>query len=210
MVIHSKQLLQYVGGVQVNRFGDSFVTSGMDDNTNYNKMYNKLGVVYENMTLGSFTFFADDLRTNYFYNNILYLDNGITVSNLLSQNINTLGGQYNYRKDKWNGKFLYSKSVTDQNLYNLDASAVYDWNDENQFSFRYQSMNKLPNNNYNLFQSSYKEYNWSNDFVNEKINSISANADTKWVSLSMQLNTINDHLYFADITTLPKEKTACK
>jgi hypothetical protein len=195
-----------VGGVEVNRFGDSFVTSGMDDKTNYNKMYNKLGVVYENMTLGSFTFFAEDLRTNYFYKNILYLDNGVTVSNLLSQTINTIGGQYNYRKDKWNGKFLYSKSVTDQNLYNIDASAVYDWNDENQLSFRYQSMNKLANNNYNLFQSSYKEYNWANDFVNEKINSISANADTKWVSLSMQLNTINDHLYFADITNASQRK----
>lgn len=189
-----------VGGTLVNRFGESFVTSGIDDVTKYNKMYNKFGLVYENSTLGSFTFFGDDLRTNYYYDNVLYFDNGITVGNLLSQKINTVGGQYNYRKDKWNGKFLYSKSVTDQNLYNIDASAVYDWNDENQLSFRYQSMNKLPNNNYNLFQSSYKKYNWSNDFVNEKINSLSVNADTKWVALSVQLNTINDHLYFADIS----------
>jgi hypothetical protein len=190
-----------VGGVEVNRFGDSYVTSGIDDVTEYNKMYNKIGLIYENLTLGTFTFFADDMRTNYYYNNILYLDNGNTVGNLLSQTINTFGGQYNYRKGKWNGKFLYSKSITAQNLYQIDASAVYDWNDENQLSFRYQSMNKLANNNYNLFQSSYKRYNWSNDFVNEKLNSISATADTKWVSLSLQLNTINDHLYFADITT---------
>jgi hypothetical protein len=195
-----------VGGELVNRFGESFVTSGMDDVTNYNKMYNKIGLVYENSTLGSFTFFADDLRSNYYYNNILYLDGGITVPNLLTQKINTLGGQYNYRKDKWNGKFLYSKSVTDEKLYNIDASAIYDWNDENQLSFRYQSMNKLPNNNYLLFQSSYKEYNWSNDFVNEKLNSISVNADTKWGALSVQLNTINDHLYFADITNPSQRK----
>jgi hypothetical protein len=201
-----KTIPSSVGGVLVDRFGESFVTSGMDDITNYNKMYNKVGAVYENMTLGSFTFFVDDLHTNYFYNNILYLDGGNTVGNLLSQKINTFGGQYNYRKDKWNGKFLYSKSITNQNLYNLDASAVYDWNDENQLSFRYQSMNKLPNNNYNLFQSSYKKYNWSNDFASEKINSLSVNADTKWVSLSMQLNTINDHLYFADNTSLSERK----
>ena len=186
-----------VGGKLVNRFGESFVTSGIDDVTEYNRMYNKVGAIYENMTLGTFTFFVDDTHSNYYYNNILYM-NGVEIGNLLSQKINTFGGQYNYRKDKWNGKFLYSKSITNQNLYNIDASAVYDWNDENQLSFRYQSMNKLPNNNYNLFQSSYKEYNWSHDFVNEKINSISATADTKWVSLSLQLNTINDHLYFAD------------
>jgi hypothetical protein len=189
-----------VGGKQVFRYGESFVTSGLNDKTSYNKMYNKMGLVYENTTLGAFTFFADDLRSNYYYNNILYLDTE-TVPNLLSQTINTVGGQYNYRKDKWNGKFLYSKSITDQNLSNLDASAVYDINDENQISFRYQNMNKLPNNNYNLYQSSYRKYNWSNDFVNEKINSISVNADTKWVNLSLQLNSIKDHLYFADITT---------
>lgn len=188
-----------VGGNVVYRYGESFVTGGMDDKTSYNKMYNKLGLVYENMTLGAFTFFAEDLRSNYFYNNILYFDNE-TVPNLLSQTINTVGGQYNYRKDKWRGTFLYSKSVTDQNLFNLDASAVYDINDENQLSFRYHSMNKLPNNNYNLYQSSYRKYNWSNDFVNEKINTLSVNADTKWVALSLQFHSINDHLYFADIS----------
>jgi hypothetical protein len=189
-----------VGGKQVFRYGEAFVTGGIDDKTSYNKMYNKLGLVYENTLLGAFTFFADDLRSNYYYNNILYLDTE-TVPNLLSQTINSVGGQYNYRKDKWNGKFLYSKSVTDQNLSNLDASAQYDINDENQISFRYQSMNKLPNNNFNLYQSSYKKYNWSNDFVNEKVNVISVNATTQWVSLSLQLNSINDHLYFADVTT---------
>jgi hypothetical protein len=189
-----------VGGKQVFRYGESFVTSGINDETKYNKMYNKAGLVYENTTLGAFTFFVDDLRSNYYYNKILYFSDKV-VPNLLSQTINTVGGQYNYRKDKWNGKFLYSKSVTDQNLSNLDASAQYDINDENQISFRYQNMNKLPNNNYNLYQSSYKAYNWSNDFQNEKINSISVNATTKWVSLSLQLNSIKDHLYFADITT---------
>lgn len=189
-----------VGGEEVARYGESFVTSGINDRTSYNKMYNKAGLVYENMTLGAFTFFIDDLRSNYYYNNILFLD-AETVPNLLSQTINTVGGQYNYRKDKWAGKFLYSRTVTDQNLSNLDASAVYDLNDENQISFRYQNMNKLPNNNYNLYQSSYKEYNWANDFVNEKINSISVNANTQWVSLSVQLNSVKDYLHFADIST---------
>lgn len=195
-----KTIESSVGGNPVYRYGESFVTSGINDETKYNKMYNKLGVMYENTTLGTFTFFADDLRSNYYYNKVLYFSDRV-VPNSLSQNINTVGGQYNYRKDKWNGKFLYSKSVTDQNLSNLDASAQYDIDDENQISFRYQNMNKLPNNNYDLYQSSYKAYNWSNNFQNEKINAVSVNATTKWVSLSLQLNSIKDHLYFADITT---------
>ena len=189
-----------VGGKFVNRYGESFVISNINDRTKYNKMYNKVGLVYENMTLGKFTFFADDLRSNYYYNKILYLDSE-TIPSLLSQVINTVGGQYNYRKDKWSGKFLYSRSVTDQNLANLEASAQYDINEDTQISFLYQNMNKLPNNNYNLYQSSYLKYNWSNDFQTEKINAISVNATSKWVNLSLQLNTIKDHLYFADVTT---------
>jgi hypothetical protein len=189
-----------VGESIVYRYGQSFVTSNINDKTKYNKMYNKLGLVYENMTLGKFMFFADDFRTNYYYNQILYLDNEV-VPNLLSQTINSVGGQYNYQKDKWSGNFLYSRSVTDQNLSNLDATAQYDINEDNQISFQYQNMNKLPNNNYNLFQSSYRKYNWSNDFQTEKINAISVNATTQWVNLSLQLNTIKDHLYFADVTT---------
>jgi hypothetical protein len=34
------------------------------DQTRYNKMYNKAGVVYENTTLGKFQFYLDDFRSN--------------------------------------------------------------------------------------------------------------------------------------------------
>jgi hypothetical protein len=43
--------------------------------------------------------------------------------------------------------------------------------------FGYQNLNKLPNDNYNLYQSSYVNYNWSNNFK-KKINSITATAMT--------------------------------
>ena len=69
------------------------------------------------------------------------------------------------------------------------------------FHFGYQNLNKLPNDNYNLYQSSYVDYNWSNDFKNEKINSITASATTPWIEASLQLMTLNDHLYFENIAT---------
>jgi hypothetical protein len=77
----------------------------------------------------------------------------------------------------------------------------FNLNDETQFNFRYQNINKLPNNNYELYQSSYVSYNWSNNFKNEKINSISANATTPWLDASFQFSTLNDHLYFADVSS---------
>ncbi|WP_269685535.1 putative porin [Flavobacterium lacustre] len=189
-----------VNGSVVYRFGDSFKDSGINDQTHYNKMYNKAGLVYENTTLGKFQFFVDDFRSNFYYNKLLVFDNR-TVPSALSQKINSAGGQYEYRKNKWNGKFLYSRSITNQSLSNLDAKLQYDLDDENQVTFQYQNINKLPNNNYNLYQSSYIDYNWSNDFKNEKINSFTANATTQWVNASLQFSVLNDHLYFDDVST---------
>ncbi|WP_040473783.1 putative porin [Flavobacterium frigoris] len=189
-----------VGSTTVYRFGDSFVSSGINDQTHYNKMYNKAGLVYENTTLGKFQFFADDFRSNYYYDKILIFDDK-TVPASLTRNINSAGGQYDYRKNKLNGKFLYSRSITNQSLSNLDAKLNYDLNDAYQFSFGYQNMNKLPNDNYNLYQSSYVSYNWSNNFKNEKINAITAEAATPWVGASVQFMTLNDHLYFENTAT---------
>lgn len=189
-----------VGSSTVYRFGDSFANSGINNQTHYNKMYNKLGLTYENTILGKFQFFVDDFRSNYYYNQILIFDTK-TVPASLSRNINSAGGQYEYQKNKWNGKFLFSRSVTSQSLSNLDAKLHYEMNDDYQFSFGYQNLNKLPNDNYNLYQSSYVNYNWSNDFKNEKINSITANASTPWIEASLQLMTLNDHLYFENTAT---------
>ena len=189
-----------VNGEIVNRFGDSYKNSGINDQTRFNKMYNKIGLVYENITLGKFQFFVDDFRSNYYYNQILIFDAG-TVPSSLSQNINSAGGQYEYRKNNWNGLFSYSRSITNQSLSNLDAKVRYDFNDEIQFAFQYLNINKLPNNNYNLHQSSYLQYNWSNDFKNEKINSIKASAVSPWIDAELQLSVLNDHLYFTDAST---------
>ena len=189
-----------VGSFSNLRFGESYRNSGINDQTHYNKTYNKVGLTYENTTLGKFQFFADDFFHNYYYSQILILEDR-TIPSSISQRINTIGGQYDYRKNKWTGKFLLSRSVTNQSLFDLEAKMQYDWNEDVQFSFQYQNMNKLPNVNHNLYQSSYVSYNWSNDFKNEKINSVVVNAITPWVEASVQYSTFNDHLYFADISS---------
>lgn len=196
-----------VGSTTVYRFGDSYKTNDINDQTHYNKTYNKVGLTYENTTLGKFNFFVDDFFSNYYYNQILIKDDE-TVPASLSRRIDSYGGQYDYQKKKWTGKFLFTRSFTNQSLSNLDAKMEYELNEEMQLSFQYQNVNKLPNDNYNLYQSSYINYNWSNDFKNEKINSISVNAISPWVSVSAQYSTFNDHLYFADVSTA--EQTALK
>ena len=180
-----------------NRFGSSFVTGNINDQVRYNRMYNKVGLIYENTTLGKFQFFLDDFRYNYYYNSVLYLTSG-TVPNAINDKINDFGGQYEYRKNKWTGIFSYSSSITKQSLFDFNANLKYQYNDKNSLSFEYQNNNKLPNNVYNLHQSSYINYNWYNNFNNEKSNTIKVEASTQWANATLQFNTLNDYLYFSN------------
>lgn len=186
-----------IRGENSNRFGDSFVLNGINDQVRYNRMYNKFGAVYENMTLGKFHFFIDDFRYNYYYNTIFVVSDK-RIPSSLNDKINSFGAQYEYQKNKWSGKFLYSNSITNQSLTNIDGSLKYKINDKNQLSFQYQNRNKLPNHIYNLHQSSYLKYNWLNDFKNEKINSIQINANMPWAQATFQATNLKDFLYFTD------------
>ncbi|WP_337968840.1 putative porin [uncultured Flavobacterium sp.] len=191
-------VISTVDNAPVERFGESYTTSNINDQTRFEKLYNKVGVAYENSLLGKFNFFVDDYRSNYKYDRIIVFNDGRTIPDNLFQQINNFGGQYEYQKNKWNGRFLYSRSITNVSLSDLDAKLRYNLNEKIQFDFRYRNVNKLPNNNYNLYQSSYVKYNWSNDFKNEKINSLSANVFTPWLNAEVEYSVLNDHLYFKD------------
>jgi len=197
---NQKTVPSTVNNAIIYRFGDSYVTSGINDQTRYNRMYNKVGAIYENSLLGKFQFFFEDFRYNYYYDKILILDSG-TIPSSLNDKFNTVGGQYDYRKNKWNGTFTYSNSISNQPMSNFDAKLNYKLNDKNEFVFQYQMLNKIPDHIYNLYQSSFVAYNWYNDFKNEKINNIEATAKTQWLDASLQLSSIKDHLYFSNDAT---------
>ena len=201
---NQKTLPSTIGDAIVKRFGDSYVTNNINDQTHYNRMYNKVGAIYENELLGKFQLFAEDFRYNYYYDKILILDSGVVPSSINDQ-FNTVGGQYEYRKNKWNGTFLYSNSISNQSLSNFDAKLGYKLNEKNEFFFQYQNTNKSPNHIYNLHQSSYVSYNWYNNFNNEKINNIEATAKTQWLNASFQISSFDDYLYFSNDDTAEKQ-----
>ncbi|MGV3695548.1 putative porin [Flavobacterium sp.] len=198
-------VLSTVGNTTVKRFGDSYASSNINDHTRYNRMYNKGGVIYENSLLGKFQFFAEDFRYNYYFDKVLILPNG-PIPSVLSDEIYTVGGQYEYRKNKWNGIFSYSNSISDQPMSNFDAKLNYTLNDKNEFVFQYQMVNKIPDHIYNLYQSSYVGYNWFNDFKNEKINNLEATAKMQWFDASVQVSSIKDYLYFSNDATIVRQQ----
>ncbi len=195
---NQQTLLTQIGNdAPFQRFGNSYVTSKINDQTRYQRMYNKLGATYENKTLGEFQFFIEDFKYVYRYDKVLILEDAI-IPNQISQRINAVGGQYIYQKNNWNGKFLYNKAISKQTFSTIDAILKYKFNDKNDFSFQYQNISQIPNHNFTLHQSSYVDYNWKNDFKNEKINNVSIIANTQWVIATAQISLLNDHLYFSN------------
>ena len=179
------------------RFGTTSQLSNIIDQTIYDRLYNKIGLLYENKTLGKFQFFIENFNYKYFYNTDKTIGL-VTFPNQLKATINTIGGQYDYRKKKWNGTIVASNSISTQSTRNFDAKLTYTINPKNNISFQYQNISKLPNHNYNLNQSSYNEYNWYHNFKNEKINNLVVSANTQWITATLQVTSLNDHLYFKD------------
>ncbi len=182
---------------EVLRFGDPYVNSNLHDRSRYNRLYNKIGVAYDSDLLGIFTVFAEDFRYNYFFDRVLILGSGVIPSSI-NEEIAAVGGRYDYRKGRWSGFATLSNSVSGPAMSNFEAGLTYQFNDRNEISAGFANLNKLPDLIYNLNQSNYIQYNWSNDFNNEKINRIRATAKTQWANVELQLHTITDKLYFSD------------
>ncbi|CAM4019065.1 putative porin [Flavobacterium branchiophilum] len=186
-----------IGNSSVNRFGTSYLSHNINDDTNYNKLYNQVGLVFESNKIGKINVFIDDFRDNSYYNKILII-NGNTISSVLKHKINSIGGQYSFKKNQWSGYFKFSNDMSQQRTSNTEGQLQYQLKDQNYLAVKIQNINKIPDNTYNLFQSSYLSYNWSNQFQNEKTKNLSLVAKTKWVDAQLQASILNDHLYFSN------------
>ena len=196
-------IIQEIGNPNLvfNRYGESYVGANIDDKTRYNRMYNKVGATYENILLGKFQFFVEDFNYNYYYKTLIVYTDGSVIPSSINDRINSIGGSYTYQKGRWNGIATFSNSISNQPMRNLDVKANFQIDEENSVGFKLQNTSKIPDHVYNLYQSSYKSYNWSNDFNNEKVNNIEAVAETKWLNASAQISTIEDKLYFENTST---------
>lgn len=194
------KFFEFTQGFPNERFGDAFSTR-INTKSRYNNLYNKVGVGYKTKNLGNLEFFIDDTNYNYYYNSVVFGNTGnIIVPNSVSDQINMAGGNYTYYANKFVTKLQVAQAVTNQSISNIEASLKYTINTDYQFEFQYQKLNSLPNLNFTLNQSNYVDYNWYNQFKNEKLNQFSFSALTKWLNASVQYKVLNDHLYFDNAT----------
>ena len=198
---YESKIFEFSGKNEITRFGNGYVTSNYFDVTKSNIFYNKIGTSFSNKSLGAFHFFVENYQYNYLYKRILISNNLVSIPNLNNDKLNAVGGKYLYSKNKLKGEALFSKSISKQTFSTLDISAQYKWNEKNNFSVQYLNQSKVPDLNYTLYQSSFVNYNWHNNFKNEKINTIKLKANTQWLSAEAQLTRLDDYLYFSDDDT---------
>ncbi len=182
---------------RLQRFGEASQLRSIINKSRYNKLYNRIGAEFENSLLGRFEFFVEDFRDNNYYDKILINNNQIIPSSINTE-INRAGGKYAYANDKLEINGLVSSSFNGPASSEIIGNLSYKITDKFSVDFEYKNLSKVPDHIYNLHQSAYLAYNWSNDVKNEKINSFSGSIKSPWVELSANYQILNDHLYFTD------------
>lgn len=197
-----------VGTASVQRFGTVIGKQTTINNQNrYDLLYNKFDINYETINLGKLQFFIENFNSKYYNTSDLIVGTAI-IPSTLSNNITTIGAQYQYRKNRWNGTFSASNSISKQNIRSLEANLTYKLNNNNNLYIQYQNLSKLPNNIFIQHQSSYLQYNWNyetNNFKNQKINNLVVATNTKYANLKLQITNLTNHLYFYNDTTAVKQ-----
>ncbi len=191
------------------RFGSSYVPSNVRDKVRYNTMRNQVGVRFGNDKIGRIQPYTAFQNYNYFYRSVIVNDNDLIPSSR-GLEVGLIGGNYTLDREKIRFSADYFEGITEK-VSQLKAALTFTPNDRITVNASLENLSQIPDFQYNLFQSSFVAYNWSNDFVNQKINRLSFAADTPWVVASLQYNLINDFLYFSNdgqdgvLITTPKQ-----
>lgn len=182
-------------------FGDSYLAGNNADNSRLKAGYNKLGAFYSSEKLGKLGFFVSNYHFNYFYERAIFNSDFSLIPNKLEGNLNTFEAQYHFENKSVKGIATLNKSFSNQNTFSFKAEAQYSLNEKNKISANYESSVTMPDFQKQLFQSSFINYNWNNNFKNEKINAISGVLTTKWATVGVNYKMLTDYIYYSNLNT---------
>jgi len=178
-------------------FGDAF-SSRIQDEVRLEQFYNQGFISFKKDKIGSISVHGGYTDYNYGYNRLVFLTSG-NIPNRLKGNFASYGA--NYKNDF--GKLKLKSSFT-SNLSEDDKGSLFKADIEYSLlpsiDVRAKALLKeaLPDFNYRLYQSDYKNYNWSNaNFETIKTNALAFEIDAKkYGLLKASYSVINNHAYF--------------
>ena len=167
-------------------------------------MFNKGSLEFYNKTLGRLTGNVGLYNYNYYFNSILVTDAG-TISNQLKGEEISVGGSYVNAI----GPLLLKGNVNytvvgDLTGNNFDALTKYKINENNTIIGSIHLSSRMPDFNYLLFQSDYRNFNWQNDgsFNKMRTKNIHFGLDSKkYGLLEAEYTALDNYTFFRSTAT---------
>ena len=182
-----------------NFFGESFTLRDLRDKLSLRALTNKLGAELSLPYLGKTFVYGKSYFYNYFAKGIFIDTSGNFIPHQIKGTDYGLGLQW-----KKNYKGFYINAEGEQMIIGkilgtkLQGDLSYNFNEHNKLFAGINITSKLPNFNFLLYQSDYKNYNWYHfdDFSKENIQTIYGGLRSQWGNLSLDITNINNYTYF--------------
>ena len=181
-------------------FGEAFQTSDLRDRVTLEHLNNTVALNYKDNLLGTFGVNASSTHYNYGYDKIVIL-NGETITNRLRGEIIAAGANYKKFYKGFNLKAAGGVNITgdfEGNFLTGEASIQLS---KDAFAKATITQNsKAPNFNTLLYQSTYRGFNWQNNFSNTETQQLALQLKyKKLVNLTVDYTNISDYVYFAGV-----------
>lgn len=189
---------------QNSAFGSDPFVAPIEDRARLKTMFNKVSAQFSNRILGKLTGMVSLYNYNYFFNSILETDTGIIQNKLEGEEI-SVGGTYlkDLGRLRLSGDLNYNISgELAGNSFN--AKVEYQINDNYRITGGVHASSRMPDFNYLLYQSDYRNYNWqnTNTFDKQQIQNISFGIDSKLLGhLEAEYSAIDNYTYFQSTAT---------
>ncbi|MCK0161705.1 putative porin [Allomuricauda sp. F6463D] len=193
---------------QNDAFGEDPFVTPIEDRARLKTMFNKGKVEFVNKTLGRLSGNISLYNYNYFFNSILITDTE-TIDNQLKGEEISIGGTYSNTIGAFhlegNVDYTVSGELTGNNF---DAVAKYRLNKNNLVTGALHISSRMPDFNYLLYQSDYRNFNWQNNDAFEKIQTqgISFGLDSDLFGfLEAEYSIVDNYTYFASTAANDEE-----
>ena len=184
--------------------GESYTPTNLSDKARLITFTNELGAELKLPYLGMSYLYGKSHYYNYYFNGILVDAQGNFIPNRITHTDWGLGlrweKQYKgFAIEAQGEQFLLGTLLGTDIIGKLS----YQFNKENQISAGLALHSAMPDFNFLLYQSDYKNYNWYHleDFLRENRQELFADVQTKWADASVRLANINHFTYFESAPT---------
>lgn len=183
-------------------FGDAYVPQNLRDKARLKKMINRLGVELELPYLGRTFLFGNAYFYNYYFQNAYYVS-GVLQRRQIKDTDLSLGVQWHKKVGGFSieaeGEQTFVGKMTGTRL---SGKLAYAFDDKNSITAGAELHSAMPNFNYLLYQSDYKQFNWDNytSFNKQNTQTLYGDLKTQWGNVSLSLTNLNNYTYFQEET----------